>query len=152
MKTSEPKWREVQKNVHASAIGPSGIPYKVYKRCPMLLRRFWKLLRRIWVKGIIPLSWRGAEGCFIPKEADSSENSQFLTISLLSIEGKIFFSVLARRITTYLVKINYVDTLIQKESIPGFSGSLEHTGALIQIICEAKETRGNFTVVRLDFV
>lgn len=142
MKTNEP-WREVQKNVHASAIGPSGIPYKVYKRCLMLLRRLWKLLRRMWAKGIITLSG---------KRVDSSENSQFQTISLLSIEGKIFFSVLARRMTTYMVKIKYVDTSIQKGSIPGFSGCLEHTGAPSQIICEAKEIRGNFTVVRLDFV
>lgn len=38
-----PSWREVQEVVkHArssSAPGPSGIPYKVYKKCPKLLRR-----------------------------------------------------------------------------------------------------------------
>lgn len=48
--TSEPTWREVQDIVQkarsSSAPGPSAIPYKVYKRCPMLLRRLWKLLRK----------------------------------------------------------------------------------------------------------
>lgn len=82
--TSEPTWREVQDIVQkvrsASAPGPIGIPYKVYKRCPMLLRRLWKLLRRIWTKGIIPASWKRAEGCFVPKEMDSSDISQFRTI------------------------------------------------------------------------
>ena len=76
--TKEPTWREVhdivQKARSSSAPGPSSIPYKVYKRCPMLLRRLWKLLRRIWTKGIIPTSWKRAEGCFVPKEMDSSEN------------------------------------------------------------------------------
>lgn len=152
--TREPTWREVQDIVQkarsASAPGPSGIPYKVYKRCPMLLRRLWKLLRRIWTKGIIPASWKGAEGCFVPKEMDSSDISQFRTISLLSVECKVFFSVLAKRMTTYMVKNKYVDTSVQKGGIPGFSGCLEHTGILNQLIREAKGNKGNLTVVWLD--
>lgn len=56
--TREPTWREVhdivQQTHSASAPGPSGIPYKVYKKCLMLLRR--KLLRKIWIKGSIPAS------------------------------------------------------------------------------------------------
>lgn len=55
---SEPSWKEVQEVVKkartGSAPGPSCIPYKVYKKCPMLLRRLWKLFRRIWRKGTIP--------------------------------------------------------------------------------------------------
>ncbi|XP_068595260.1 retrovirus-related Pol polyprotein from type-1 retrotransposable element R2 [Brachionichthys hirsutus] len=154
LNTREPTWREVQDIVQkarsASAPGPSTIPYKVYKKCPMLLRRLWRLLRRIWVKGVIPPSWKRAEGCFVPKEKDSSEISQFRTISLLSVEGKIFFSVLARRITTFMVKNKYIDTSIQKGGIPGFSGCLEHTGILSQLIREAKESKGNRTVIWLD--
>lgn len=65
----------------------------------MLLRRLWKLLRRVWTKGIIPSTWKRAEGCFVPKEMDSSGISQFLTISLPSVECKILFSVLAKRRT-----------------------------------------------------
>lgn len=72
---SEPSWKEVQEVVKkartGSAPGPSGIPYKVYKKCRMLLRWLWKLLQRIWKKGIIPLCWKKAEGCFVPKEENS---------------------------------------------------------------------------------
>lgn len=54
--TIEPKWREIQEIVQkaqsASAPRPSGMPYKVNKRCPMF-RRLWKLLRRKWAKGIV---------------------------------------------------------------------------------------------------
>ncbi|XP_038159099.1 uncharacterized protein LOC119796966 [Cyprinodon tularosa] len=104
--TREPTWKEVEEVVKkartASAPGPSGVPYKVYKKCPLLLRRLWKLFRTIWAKGSIPTTWRVSEGCFVPKEKDSSEIGQFRAISLLSVEAKIFFSVLARRITNYM--------------------------------------------------
>ncbi len=45
-----------------------------------------------------PIVLEKAKGCFVPKETDSSEINQFQAISLLSVEGKIFFSVLAKRI------------------------------------------------------
>ena len=140
--TKEPTWKEVYEVVHraksSSAPGPSGLPYKIYKKCPKLLRRLWRILRKIWAKGSIPPSWRLAEGCFIPKEEKSSTVSQFRTISLLSVECKIFFSVLARRLTSYMTKNNYINTSIQKGGIPGFSGCLEHTSMISQLIWEAK--------------
>lgn len=62
LSTELPSWIEVQEVVkHArssSARGPSGIPYKVYKKCPKLLRRLWKLMRVIWSKETVPASWR----------------------------------------------------------------------------------------------
>ncbi|KAI8485155.1 hypothetical protein Bbelb_370800 [Branchiostoma belcheri] len=116
--TSEPTWKEVQDVVRkaraGSAPGPSGIPYNVYKKCPLLLRRLWRLLRRMWGKGVIPTSWKRAEGCFIPKEVDSSVINQFRTISLLCVECKIYFSVLARRLVTYITENQYIDTSVQK--------------------------------------
>ncbi|XP_078583820.1 uncharacterized protein LOC144866333 [Branchiostoma floridae x Branchiostoma japonicum] len=154
LNTDEPSWKEVNDVVKkaraGSAPGPSGIPYKVYKKCPLLLRRLWKLFRRIWVKGSMPVCWKEAEGCFVPKEENASTVSQFRTISLLSVECKIFFSVLANRITTYVTDNAYVNTSIQKGGIPGFSGCLEHTGVLSQLIQEAKSSKGDLTVVWLD--
>ncbi|XP_030008310.1 uncharacterized protein LOC115431800 [Sphaeramia orbicularis] len=151
---SEPSWKEVQEVVKkartGSAPGPSGIPYKVYKKCPMLLRRLWKLFQRIWKKGIIPSSWKKAEGCFVPKDEKSSAIDQFRAISLLSVECKIFFSVLAKRMTSYMTENEYIDTTIQKGGVPGFSGCLEHTGVLSQMIREAKANKGDLTVVWLD--
>ena len=54
-----------------SAPGPSGLSYKVYMKCPKLLRRFWLLIRKLWKKGVIPETWKKGEGCFVPKEKDS---------------------------------------------------------------------------------
>lgn len=154
LSTELPTWRDVQDIVkHArsfSAPGHSGIPYKVYKKCPKLLRRLWKLICGIWSKGIVPTGWRGADGCFVPKEQNSAQISKFRTISLLSVEGKIFFSILAKRMTAHMTHNGYIDTSIQKGGIEGFSGCLEHTGALSQLVQEAKERKGNLTVVWLD--
>lgn len=108
-------------------------------------------MRVIWSKGTIPTSWRRAEGCFVPKEQGSTQISQFRTISLLSVEGKIFFAVLAKRMSAYMTQNGYINTSIQKGGVEGFSGCLEHTGVLSQLIQEAKEKKGSLTVVWLDF-
>ncbi|VDI66434.1 Hypothetical predicted protein [Mytilus galloprovincialis] len=101
-------------------------------------------------KGTIPESWQKAEGCFVPKEKDSKDISQFRTISLLSVEGKIYFSVLANRMTKYMVENSYIDTSMQKGGIAGFSGCVEHTSVLSQLIHEAKTGKKNLAVVWLD--
>ncbi|XP_049324773.1 uncharacterized protein LOC125789951 [Astyanax mexicanus] len=152
--TSEPTWKEVQEVTRAarssSAPGPSRVPYKVYKRCPNLLRNLWKLLRVIWRRGTISDQWRQAEGVWIPKEENSTRLEQFRSISLLSVEGKIFFSVLARRTTDFLLKNKYIDTSVQKGGIPGVPGCLEHTGVVTQLIREAREGNGDLSVLWLD--
>ncbi|KAK7880264.1 hypothetical protein WMY93_030631 [Mugilogobius chulae] len=90
---------EVIKKARAgSAPGPSGTCYKVYKNCPKLLTRLWKILRVIWRRGRIPEFWKAAEGVLIPKEENSKKIDQFRIISLLCVEAKIFFSAVSRRI------------------------------------------------------
>jgi hypothetical protein len=154
MDMKEPTWKEVtdivKKSRSASAPGTNGIPYKVYKKCPKILRHLWKLMKVIWRKGKIPACWQLAEGCFVPKEERSESIEQFRTISLLNVEGKIFFSVLARRMTNYMVDNQYVDTSVQKGGVPGFSGCIEHTSIITQLVSEAKINKKDLTVVWLD--
>ena len=103
MELKEPTWREVTEVVRkaksGSAPGPNGIPCKVYKKCPKVLRKVWQLFRVMWRKGTIPSCWKEAEGCFVPKEKDAKTIRQFRTISLLNVEWKIFLSVLAQQIS-----------------------------------------------------
>lgn len=70
-------------------------------------------------------SWMEAEGCFIPKEDQSSQLKQFRTISLLNVEGKIFLAVLARRLTSFMLSNGYIDIAVQKGGVPGVSGCVE---------------------------
>lgn len=70
----------------------------------------WKLLKVAWRKNYLPESWLVSEGCFIPKEDDSNYLKLFQTILLLNLEGKIFFGILAKRLTTFQLDNNYIDT------------------------------------------
>lgn len=52
--------------------------------------------------------------------------------------------------TPYMMGNGYVNTLIQKEGIPCFTGCLEHRGVLGQMIHEARSKKSNLTVVWVD--
>ncbi|XP_059199347.1 uncharacterized protein LOC131979398 [Centropristis striata] len=134
----------------SSAPGPSGVPYKVYKNCPKLRHRLWRALKVIWRRGKIAQSWRYAEGVYIPKDEKSENIDQFRVISLLSVESKIFFSIVAKRLSNFLLGNKYIDTSVQKGGIPGVPGCLEHTGVVTQLIREAREGRGDLAVLWLD--
>ncbi|KAJ3582705.1 hypothetical protein NHX12_000329 [Muraenolepis orangiensis] len=143
--------REVVRKARASsAPGPSGTSYKVYKYCPKLLLRLWYILRVFWRRGRIPDQWRVAEGVWIPKEENSTQLDQFRIISLLCVEAKVFFSAVSKRLCTYLAENTYIDTSVQKGGISGMPGCLEHTGVVTQLIREARENKGNLSVLSLD--
>lgn len=154
LETGPPKWKEVESTVRrarsASAPGPNGVPYKLYKNAPDVLRYLWRLMRIVWQKGIIPKGWRRAGGVLIPKEKDATDIGQFRPICLLNVEGKIFFSVIARRLSTYLEKNKYIDTSVQKAGIPGVSGCLEHTSMIWHQIQAAKKDKRDIHVIFLD--
>lgn len=108
LKLWELQLKEVQQVVKKARAGaaprPSGATYNIYKHCPLLLKRLWKILRVIWRRGKVPNQWKQANGVWIPKEENSEKIDQFRMISLLSVEGKIFFSVMATRLTEYFLE------------------------------------------------
>ncbi|XP_019617765.1 PREDICTED: uncharacterized protein LOC109465064 [Branchiostoma belcheri] len=140
----------IRKARAGAAPGPSGIIYRIYKKCPRLTRRLWSLLKVVWRKKKLPQGWKKAEGVFCPKQENAKGIEQFRTISLLSVEGKIFFAVLAKRLLKYMMDNNYIDTSIQKGGVPGCSGCLEHTSILSQLIQEAKAGKEDLAIVWLD--
>ena len=140
----------VKKARSASAPGPNGVPYKVYKYCPQILRVLWSNLRGVWRSGKIPKTWRKAEGCLIPKEDGAQQIDKYRTISFLNCEGKVFFKYLSGGLTQYAVANKYIDQAIQKAGIPGVSGCLENTALISQLILEAKEKQKNLVSVWLD--
>ncbi|GFR84512.1 reverse transcriptase [Elysia marginata] len=91
-----------------------------------------------------------AEGVYAPKEQNSKEINQFRPMSLLNVEGKIFFSVMATRRTKYLTENGYINTSVQKGCIPGVSGCLEHTAMICEAIQKAKSEKLNLEVVSFD--
>jgi len=140
-----PRWKDVEEVVRrakaSSAPGPNGVPYRVYKSAPDILKFLWRQLRIIWEKQFIPRAWCRAGGVVIPKEKESLDFSQFRMISLLNVEGKILFSVVAQRIASYLEKNSLIDTTVQKARILGFTGCLEHTSMIWHQIQTAKSEK-----------
>ncbi|KAJ8014490.1 hypothetical protein DPEC_G00040770 [Dallia pectoralis] len=154
MDISPPRWSEVkiivQRARAASSPGPNGVPYRVYKNTPDVLCFLWRLMKVVWQKQAIPTAWRTAGSILIPKEKDSVEISQFRQISLLNVEVKIFFSVVARRLTAYLEKNHFIDNMVQKAGSPGFSGCLEHVNMIWNQIQTAKKDGRDLHVVFLE--
>ena len=140
----------MRKTRSGSAPGPNGVPYLVYKRCPGVARQLWFYLKDLWKKNKICPSWQEAEGVFIPKEEGATTIDKFRTISLLNVEGKLFFALKAERITKFLMENKLINPSIQKGGIPGVSGCLEHTAVLSQLIREAKAEKKNLVVTWLD--
>merc|ERR1712240_820684 len=103
-----------------------------------------------WKNQKVSDQWNTADGVYIPKEQDSSSINQFRPISLLNVEGKIFFSVMASRLSTFLLENNYLDVSVQKGGIPGVPGCLEHATMIWDSIQKAKSNRRNLDVVWLD--
>jgi len=79
----------------------------VYKQCEWLRRRLWKLLKAVRRGNRLPDEWLS----LFPEE-NSLSIKQFCTISLLNLEGKIFFGILASRLTTFLLSKKYIDTSV----------------------------------------
>lgn len=140
----------VRKARAASAPGLNGISYKLYKYCPGVQRYLWNLLIVAWKNKVIPSEWRRAVTVFIPKETNSTTISQFRSIALLNVEGKIFFSILAKRLSTYLISNGYIDTSCQKAGVPGFPECVEHSAVIWEQIQRAKREKGDLHVVWLD--
>ena len=95
-----------------SSPGLNGISYKLYKNCPRVLRKLTVLLQQTWKKAIVPQEWCLADGIWIPKEMQSKGITNFHPISLLNVEGKIIFGVLARRMTTFLMSNHHINTSV----------------------------------------
>ena len=140
----------LRKTRNRSAPGPNGVPYLVYKKCPGVLKVLHSLLKSAWTSGSVDKEWQKAEGIFIPKEKVSVDINQFRPISLLNVEGKIFFAVLAKRLTSYLTQNDYIDKSIQKGGIPGVPGCIEHSTMIWESIKRAKQNRLSLHVVWLD--
>ena len=82
----------------------------------------------MWKKNEMSDNWRTAEG--IPKENETVSVEKFRTISLLNVEGKMYFAQRAERLGKYTLANGYIDRSIQKGGMPKVSGCLEHTAIL----------------------
>ena len=90
------KVKFLQSRRNGSSPGPNCIPYKVYKKCPPLGSYLFQTMVKVQQSGKVPINWRMAFEVFIPKVEDPNPASigDFRGISLLNVEGKLFFSMI----------------------------------------------------------
>ena len=94
---------KLKKARNNSAPGLNGVPYILYKRCPKVARLLYGYLKGLWKKNTVSKAWRKAEGIFIPKEEGAGEIEKIMTMSLLNVEGELFFAMKAERLTQYIM-------------------------------------------------
>ena len=142
----------VRKARSKSTPGINSISYKLYKSCPKVSTSLWKLLRIAHIKKFIAEDWGLADGIYLPKEKNSKNLEQFRPISLLNVEGKIFFGVIAKRMMKFVLNNKSVNTSIQKAGIPGFPGCIKHASMLWDRIKAARDNKSTeLHVIWLDF-
>ena len=73
------------------------------------------LLRQMWRKKSVAERWCISEGLYLPKEDESKEIGQFRPISILNINGEVFFGILSWMMMAFVQKNGYIDESVQKE-------------------------------------
>ena len=95
-------------------------------------------------------TWCSADGIYLPKEAEAKQIGQFRPISLLNVDGKIYFGIIAKRTIDFLQNNGYIDEKVQKAGVPGIPGCIEHAYSIWGAIQEAKKDKLDLSIVWLD--
>ena len=133
-----------------SAPGPNGIPYIVWKMCPSLQKRLLTVICKVWKNKIVPSSWQQAVIILLHKSGPAEDPANFRPIALTNCDGKIFFSIVAGRITSYMRNNKYFDGLTQKGILPGIAGCIEHATLSHEAIRDARLHHQNICLAWLD--
>ena len=138
---------------NASAPGLNGIPYKVYKKCPKTSQFLFKIFHACFKRCEIPIQWRSAEEIYIPKVSTPSDTnlSDFRPIALLNVEGKLFFSLISKRLEIHLIHNNkFINNSIQKGCMEKVPGCWEHLSMVWHALKEARTHKSTLATIWLD--
>ena len=137
-----------------SSPGLNGIPYKVYKKCPKINKFPFKFFLSCMNKGIIPLQWQSAKEIYIPKvNPPTAHNiiSDFCPIALLNVEGKLFFSLVSRRLEKHLINNNkFINKSVRKGCMEEIPECWEHISMVWAAVKEAKSKNLSLATTWLD--
>jgi hypothetical protein len=136
---------------NSSAPGPNGISYLVYKRLPSVQRYLQAIFCCVWSEQYVPHAWRVASMILLPKSEDASHPSLMRDIALSNVEGKLFFSLVAGRLQSYMLDNRYFDGSAQKGFLPGVSGCVEHNPVIAAALAHARQNRNEICLTFVDF-
>ena len=102
---------------------------------------------------VIPIQWRMGHAQFIPKsdDADHRNIQHFRQLSMLNVEGKLFWSLVSKRIYNFVIRDNqFIDTSVQKGAIEGTPGCREHTQSVWNTLKDARQRKQSVSSIWLD--
>ena len=137
---------------NGSAPGISMIPYKVYKLCPNICDYLFRLFKSCFQNCVVPVQWRIATEVYIPKSGSPDPNNikDFRPISLLNVEGKLFFSILSKRLEKHIYNNKLINSSIQKGCMEKIPGCWEHMSVVWDELKSRKSERSNIAAIWLD--
>jgi Reverse transcriptase (RNA-dependent DNA polymerase) len=153
--TNKPLFEEMlkclRKKRNASSPGINGISYKVYKSSRRIAHQLWKLLCHIWERCEVPSSWSVAWIKLLEKKEGCDSPDAMRPISILNVEGRIFFSLLEKRLSSYMTSNGYIKRHQQKAFMNGVAGCVEHSSLIFEALKDAKQEYRSICLIMLDF-
>ena len=135
---------------NASSPGINMIPYRVYKKCPRITSFLFKIFKSCLKLSNVPIQWRIASEVYIPKKKPPNPSAieDFRPIALLNVEGKLFFSLIARRLEEHIIQKNRITNLsIQKGCMAKVPGCREHMSLVWDELKTAKSNKTSITAI-----
>ena len=129
------------------------VPYKVYKNCEHLAHFLFSILSACLGSQQVPVQWRIARIFFATKtaEPDPTRIGDFREIAISNVEGKLFFSMVSRRLSRHIILNNkFVNLSVQKGCMERVPGCWEHMSMVWKALKEARENKGDIANVWLD--
>ena len=101
----------------------------------------------------VPVQWRVATEVYIPKVKPPNPNNikDFRPISLLNVEGKLFFSLVSKRLECHIKTNNrLINSSIQKGCMEKIPGCWEHMSMVWNELKSSKSQKGSLAAIWLD--
>ena len=142
--------QSVKKKKNGAAAGINGIPYVIYKKCPIIMFFLHKIVMVIWKSKEIPADWAIAYIALTAKSLNIELPSEVRPIAVTSTGGKIFFSIIGDRPQIFLVGNGYIKIKIQKGFLADMAGCLEHNFALWEALRDAARAQRKAVTTWID--
>ena len=118
----------LRKRCKASAPAINAIPYK-YKKYPQLSRFLFNISKSFLKHCVFQIPLQYTVKHYIPEidQPSPSKVKDFMPIALLNVEGKLFFSLISKRLEKHVIVNNkFINTSVQKACMGNVPGCCEN--------------------------
>jgi hypothetical protein len=140
----------LKKKRNGAAPGKDGITYKILKNLECTWSVLYTLIQNAWKYKDIPECWSEAFVVLLYKDGDPKDPSNYRPIAITSCIGKIYFSLWAGRLESFMVGNGYFNRAIQKGFLSQVSGCSEHVELLKATMKDAKKHQRQLVITWID--